>query len=477
MLRHCPHSALPGRRARRGRTPARAVRWSLAAACVVVVLAGAGPVSAQQDPATPTVPTSAVPTAPVPTTAIPTTAIPSAGGPTTTPPSAPAVAPVDPASVAQLLASARAAAQSRRDAEIAAAAQAVAAADARTAEAWSRQSTLQADAQRAAEASLAGEADVETWRQRISEFAASAYMQVGTDRDETLTQLHGGTDPETVSAGNDARRTRIYAGKALDVAKRGRAAAQRRLAAARQDEQATNAALEAAQSEVTTLTAIAESARSVEATLRSAPLDVAAESFITSLSGADGPTIEGPSLLTADDLAAFVRAHGLADPSVDVEALAAAFIDEGNAEGVRADLAWAQSIIETGWFGFAGSMVDPADHNYAGIGACDSCSTGFKYASPQLGARAQVQLLKAYADPSLTAARLARPPVGKAPELLGVRGCCRTWMALSGVWATGPQYGIKILTVYNQMMRFAVDRRVAAQAVAPAVPAPAVPAP
>jgi hypothetical protein len=470
MLRHCPPSALPGRRVPRGGGAARAVRCSLAAACVVAVVAGAGPVAAQQDPGVP--PSTTDPASTAPSTSTPFSPTSSTAAPSTTVPPAPPVPPVDPASVSQLLASARAAAQTRRDAEIAAAAAAVAAADARTAEAWARMSSLQADAQRAAEATKVDEADVETWRARISAFAASAYMQVGTERDETLTQLHGGTDPEVVSAGNDARRTRIYAGKALGVAKRGLAAAQRKLGAARRDERATNTALEAAQSEVTTLSAIAESARSVEAALRAAPLDVAAEAFIASLSGPGGPTIEGPSLLTADDLAAFVRARGLADPTVDVEGLAAAFIDEGDAEGVRADLAWAQSIVETGWFGFAGSMVDPSDHNYAGIGACDSCSTGFKYASPQLGARAQVQLLKAYADPSLTAARLARPPVGKAPELLGVRGCCRTWMALSGVWATGPQYGVKILTVYNQMMRFAVDRRLAAPAAAPAVPAP-----
>jgi hypothetical protein len=31
-------------------------------------------------------------------------------------------------------------------------------------------------------------------------------------------------------------------------------------------------------------------------------------------------------------------------------------------------------------------------------------------------------------------------------------------MALSGVWATGPGYGQKILTLYNEMLAFAVAR-------------------
>ena len=74
-----------------------------------------------------------------------------------------------------------------------------------------------------------------------------------------------------------------------------------------------------------------------------------------------------------------------------------------------------------------------------------------------------MQLLRTYADPVVTGATLARPSVGKLPELVGVRGCCTTWMALSGVWATGPQYGNKILAVYDQMLRFAVARRAGGQ--------------
>jgi len=429
---------------------------------LVVVLVGAGPVGAQD------------PTAPV-TTPAASDPSPGIGPPTAAEPPVVPVPTPDAAAIDRLVAEARAAAVARRDAEIAAAAESVRASEERLGETWSRMGSLQAEAERAAAATDAAEAAVESLRRRISSFAADAYMSVGTDRDEALTQLRGGTDPEVVTAGNDARRTRVYAGKAMAVVKQNRDAEVGRLRAARDVERAAHAAVESVESEVTALAAIAESGRSVEATLRAAPLDVPAAGVIARLSGPDGPTILGPSLLDAADLAAFVRARGVADPSVDVEALAAAFIDEGNAEGVRADLAWAQSVIETGSLGFAGSMVDPGDHNYAGIGACDSCSTGFKYATPQLGARAQIQLLRTYADRSATARSLARPPVGKAPETIGVRGCCSTWMDLSGVWATGPQYGVKILTVYNQMLRFAVDRRVEAEAAAAAVPTAPVP--
>jgi len=56
--------------------------------------------------------------------------------------------------------------------------------------------------------------------------------------------------------------------------------------------------------------------------------------------------------------------------SVPVEQLAAAFVYEGSITGVRADIAFAQSVVETGWFSFpAGGYVQPGDNNFAGIGA------------------------------------------------------------------------------------------------------------
>lgn len=172
-----------------------------------------------------------------------------------------------------------------------------------------------------------------------------------------------------------------------------------------------------------------------------------------------GPTILGETVLSAEDLAAFSARRSGAAASVDLLELARYFVLEGTAEGVRGDIAWAQSILETGNFGYRGSMVSTTDHNYAGIGACDSCSSGHRYPTPQMGARAQMQLLRTYADDNLTADRLANPPAGRAPERVSVRGCCDTWMELSGVWATGPGYGVKILTIYNEMLAFAAERQ------------------
>ncbi len=81
---------------------------------------------------------------------------------------------------------------------------------------------------------------------------------------------------------------------------------------------------------------------------------------------------------------------------------------KASAEGVRGDVAFAQAMVETGAF----TSPLTRHNNFAGIGACDSCPTGFDFDSPQLGVRAQMQLLHAYADKSLTILSLANPAVG-----------------------------------------------------------------
>ncbi len=84
-------------------------------------------------------------------------------------------------------------------------------------------------------------------------------------------------------------------------------------------------------------------------------------------------------------------------PYCSIEELAKYFIEEAEIEGVRADVAWAQSLKETGYFRYGG-IVLPNQNNYAGIGALNGNSKGqaASFESPRLGARAQIQHLKAY---------------------------------------------------------------------------------
>ena len=86
--------------------------------------------------------------------------------------------------------------------------------------------------------------------------------------------------------------------------------------------------------------------------------------------------IMGVSRLTAARLATWFnrrqpRPSAVYAAAVPVERLAAIFIEEGAAEGVTGDVAFIQSIVETGWFRFGGTVAGWMN-NFAGIGVTDT---------------------------------------------------------------------------------------------------------
>jgi len=297
-------------------------------------------------------------------------------------------------------------------------------------------------------------------RKALTDAATAAYVQGGVDQVGDRAQF---SNPETAVTAESAR---MLAGNAIDhthdelvLAEARLRIAQDALATVQQRSAGARAARDAAQQEMD-----AANATMAEAQAGGAPF-------------ADrSPTVVGPPALTADEITGWYQTKGVTGWSagVDLPTMAGFYISEGLAEGVRGDVAFAQAMVETGAF----TSPLTSHNNFAGIGACDSCATGFDFDSPQLGVRAQIQLLHAYADKSLSILELANPAVGADPDHLSVRGCCPTWNKLTGTWATDPNYGPKIMTIYLSMLQFAYAQRVAsATAAAPAgAPAPAVPA-
>jgi hypothetical protein len=67
-------------------------------------------------------------------------------------------------------------------------------------------------------------------------------------------------------------------------------------------------------------------------------------------------TIMGANRLTAAQIGAHVRAIGNPwKPEISPEAMAQIYLDEGKKAGVRGDVAFCQSILETGWFSWPSS--------------------------------------------------------------------------------------------------------------------------
>ena len=192
---------------------------------------------------------------------------------------------------------------------------------------------------------------------------------------------------------------------------------------------------------------------------------------------ASGIPVMGPSILNANQLVAWFNAqHRTPHLSVSIQQLANDYLWEGGLENVRGDVAFAQSIVETGYFGFVGSMVLPSDNNFAGMGACDTCSTGRGYPSAQVGVRAQIQHLKNYADPTSRAATLKNPPVvewygrrsnGVLDPALAIynfdhffaKGRAPTWNQMgNGNWATAPNYSTRCSPSTTRCSRSTVCR-------------------
>ncbi len=174
--------------------------------------------------------------------------------------------------------------------------------------------------------------------------------------------------------------------------------------------------------------------------------------------------VVGGSTLTADEIAAWFRAAGGREriAGITVEELAALYVEEGGAAGVRGDIAFAQSMVETGAFGAIGP------NNFAGLGACDSCRSMTHFPTPRDGVRAQMQHLRNYADPVSRADALGNPPspywygsdAGTAARNFDgffAKGWAPTWEEMGGNWATDPGYARKVLAVYDRMLAYGVD--------------------
>jgi hypothetical protein len=166
-----------------------------------------------------------------------------------------------------------------------------------------------------------------------------------------------------------------------------------------------------------------------------------------------GLSILGPPAVTAAELAAWYTSTGhKAATTVPLATLTALYQASGVTYGVRDDIAFTQSIIETGYFGFpAGGQEHTDNNNFAGIGACDSCAGGNQFSDAKTGVDAQLQLLQHYAG--------SQPMPGPMALTAGPTGCCPTWMALTGVWASNPNYGFQILSLYKHILEWVLPRR------------------
>lgn len=165
-------------------------------------------------------------------------------------------------------------------------------------------------------------------------------------------------------------------------------------------------------------------------------------------------SIAGKAVATAAQMIAYIKAKrpGVEQSVIDMIPL---YISEGKTEGIAGDIAFAQSCIETGNFAFPGETcaVTLAQNNFAMMGVTSTFAKGESFATPQIGIRAQIQHLKAYANSEPLGGECVDPRFylvsrGSAPyvEWLG-----QPDNPQGKGWATAKGYGDRILAVLAEI--------------------------
>ena len=170
--------------------------------------------------------------------------------------------------------------------------------------------------------------------------------------------------------------------------------------------------------------------------------------------------IMGITNTSVNQLAAYFRSSNFTYPSEvlskggasTLEEFCKIYIEEANIEGIKAEVAFCQSMIETGFLQYKGD-VKIEQYNFAGMGAVGNGAPGNSFPDVRTGIRAHIQHLKCYATNEPLNLEKVDPRWnenlrGKAPYV--------EWLSIkvnpyNTGWAADPEYGEKIISAMNKV--------------------------
>lgn len=178
---------------------------------------------------------------------------------------------------------------------------------------------------------------------------------------------------------------------------------------------------------------------------------------------ADGQyPIMGKSTVTVEQMVSYFQSGNVPYPAEQlskggadsIETFCQMYFDEASAEGVRPEVAFVQTMKETGFLQYGGD-ASVEQFNFAGLGTTGGGVPGNSYPDVRTGIRAQIQHLKAYA----TADALAQDCVDDRYEYV-MKGCAPyvEWLGQKENpegqgWATAENYGYSIVEMIHAMNR------------------------
>lgn len=195
-------------------------------------------------------------------------------------------------------------------------------------------------------------------------------------------------------------------------------------------------------------------------------LDVALWDEFKDMLQAPGLTgIEGRPQATAEQMALYLASK---NPDAAPYALehARLYLADGELEGIRGDVAWAQRCLETGHDTYKGSAVTPEQNNFGGFGVTRKGEKGESFPDAATGILVHIQHLKAYAnddpltspcvDPRFKYVRRGCSPyvdwLGQQENPANADKPKKEWVG----WAAGKNYGSKILDILGRILQVPV---------------------
>ena len=172
--------------------------------------------------------------------------------------------------------------------------------------------------------------------------------------------------------------------------------------------------------------------------------------------------IAGDSFVTVEQMVSYYKKSGKPYPAEALKAGGAATIEEFcqiyyeecEIEGIKAEVAFVQSMIETGFLQFGGS-VKIEQFNFAGLGATGNGVSGNSFENVRIGIRAHVQHLKCYANDEPLKNECVDPRWG---EWLRGKAPYVEWLSIpnnpNGTgWAGDVDYAAKLLKGIQDMKK------------------------
>ncbi len=170
----------------------------------------------------------------------------------------------------------------------------------------------------------------------------------------------------------------------------------------------------------------------------------------TSVNSEISRNLTDPGIKTKKQLYTFFISMNPEADKKEVTRLAKLYISEANEEGLNSDCAFAQMCLETGFLRF-GNLVTKDMHNYCGLGAIDENNIGERFETEQLGVRAHIQHLHAYATKDI---ELKNPCIDRRYRYVSPRGKSPTIQGLAGTWAADKEYATKLDQLLTKLESF-----------------------